>query len=104
MRSRELSARELVQASLDAIAAHDPQVNAFTHVAGDEALAQADLVDATAAAIDAEERPFAGVPIAIKDNRAVAGMPLTMGSDLFGDFTPELDAERSWPGCVTPAS
>ena len=32
------------------------------------------------------------MPIAIKDNRAVAGMPLTMCSDLWGDFTPAIDA------------
>jgi amidase len=39
-----------------------------------------------------DERPFAGVPIAIKDNRPVAGMPLTMCSDLFGEFVPHQDA------------
>ena len=32
------------------------------------------------------------MPIAIKDNRPVAGMPLTMGSDLFGEFVPGHDA------------
>ena len=54
--------------------------NAFTHVAHESALAAADAI------APGDPRPFAGVPIAIKDNRAVAGMPLTMGSDLFGDF------------------
>ena len=39
-----------------------------------------------------DERPFAGVPIAIKDlGMAVAGLPLTICSDLFGDFTPDYD-------------
>ena len=32
------------------------------------------------------------MPIAVKDNRPVAGMPLTMCSDLFGDFIPRRDA------------
>ncbi len=32
------------------------------------------------------------MPIAIKDNRPVSGMPLTMCSDLFGDFSPDHDA------------
>jgi amidase len=91
VRARELSARELVQASLDAIAARDPKIHAFTHVAADQALADADQIDATLSAADADERPFAGVPIAIKDNRAVAGMPLTNCSDIFGDFTPRWD-------------
>jgi len=92
IRERELSARELVQASLDAIAERDRQVNAFTHVADETALAEAERVDATLSAADADERPFAGVPIAIKDNRAVAGMPLTMCSEIFGSFTPTEDA------------
>jgi amidase len=39
-----------------------------------------------------DPRPFAGVPIAIKDNRPVAGMPLTVGSDLFGDYVAERDS------------
>jgi amidase len=32
------------------------------------------------------------VPIAIKDGAAVAGMRMTVGSDLFGDFVPEHDS------------
>ena len=32
------------------------------------------------------------MPIAIKDTAPVAGMPFTMGSDLFGDFVPDHDA------------
>jgi amidase len=39
-----------------------------------------------------DPRPFAGVPIAVKDNRPVLGMPLTMCSDLFGDFMPRRES------------
>ena len=86
IRAGELSARELVEASLRRIEALQPAVNAFTHVAADAALA-------TAAEIGrGDPRPFAGVPVAIKDNRPVAGMPLTMCSDLFGDLMPRHDA------------
>ncbi len=86
IRSGELTAIELVQASLDRIDALQPTVNAFTHVAHESALQ-------TARAISAHDpRPFAGVPIAIKDNRAVEGMPLTMCSDLFGDYVARGDA------------
>jgi amidase len=86
VRGAELSARELVEASLRRIDELQPRINAFTHVAYESALAAAVEIAA------ADPRPFAGVPIAIKDNRPVAGMPLTMGSDLFGDFTPRQDS------------
>ena len=86
VRAGEVSARELVQASLDRIEALEPHINAFTHVAAESALAAAQGIG------PGDPRPFAGVPIAVKDNRPVAGMPLTMGSDLFGDFVADHDA------------
>ena len=86
MRGGELSARELVDASLEAIEWLDRSINAFTYVDPDGARAAADAVSA------GDERPFAGVPIAIKDNRAVAGMPITMGSDLWAGVVSPVDA------------
>jgi amidase len=86
IRDGELTARELVQASLDRIEAVNPAINAFTHVDADSALATADAVG------PGDSRPFAGVPIAIKDNRPVAGMPITMCSDLFGRQVADHDA------------
>jgi amidase len=86
IRSGELGARELVQASLDRIDELQPTINAFTHIAHDSALAAADAIRS------GDVRPFAGVPIAIKDNRPVAGMPITMCSDLFADVIPPHDA------------
>jgi amidase len=86
VRDGEVTSRELVEASLARIEAVDGEVNAFTHVDADGALAAADEVSA------GDSRPFAGVPIAIKELAAVAGLPLTMCSDLLGDFTPDYDA------------
>jgi amidase len=86
IRSGELSARELVGESLRRISELEPQINAFTHVAPELALAAADGIRA------GDPRPFAGVPIAIKDNRGVVGMPITMCSDLFGDVVASQDA------------
>ena len=86
VRSGEITARELVSASLERIEALDGQINAFTHVDAEGALAAADAIG------PGDERPFAGVPIAIKDNQPVAGMPLTFCADLFGDFTAPFDA------------
>jgi amidase len=86
VRGGELSAAELMSECLGRIEALEPSINAFTHVAADAALAAAREVGA------GDPRPFAGVPIAIKDNRAVAGMPITMCSELFGDFVARHDA------------
>jgi amidase len=82
----ELSARELTETVLDRIEALNGDLNAFVHVDAEGALAAADAVAA------GDERPFAGVPIAVKDTAAVAGMPYTLGSDAFGDFVPAHDA------------
>jgi amidase len=85
VRSGELSARELVQASLDRIEELNPKLNAFIDVFADEALAAADGVSS------GDERPLAGVPIAIKNNRAVEGKRLTFAAELFGDFAAPYD-------------
>jgi amidase len=86
VRSGELSARELVAESLGRIDECQPKLNAFTHVAHESAMAAAEKIG------PGDPRPFAGVPIASKDSRPVADMPLTMCSDLFGDFVPKHDA------------
>jgi amidase len=86
VRRGEVSSLELTTASLARIEALEPSINAFTHVAADAALAAARDIG------PGDPRPFAGVPIAIKDNRPVAGMPITMCSDLFGDRVARHDA------------
>src|ERR671933_29529 len=85
VRSGELSARALVAASLERIDAVNPELNAFVDVFHDEALA------AAAAIHPGDERPFAGVPIAVKNNRAIEGRRLTFGSDFAGDWTAPYD-------------
>ncbi len=86
VREGEVTARELVEASLARIEQVDPALNAYTFVDAEGALSAADAVQA------GDRRPFAGVPIAIKDLFApVAGMPMTQGSDLLGDYTPDYD-------------
>jgi amidase len=85
VRSGELEARALVEASLDRIDALNPQLNAFVDVFPDEALA------AAAAVRPGDERPFAGVPIAVKNNRPIEGKRLTHGADLMGDWTAPYD-------------
>jgi len=82
----QISSSELIAAALERIEALEPTINAFTHIDAEGALAAAEAVSAD------DPRPFAGVPIAIKDTAPVAGMPYTMASDIFGDFVPGHDA------------
>jgi amidase len=86
VRAGELSARELAEAALERIEALDGELNAFVCTDPDGALAAADAIAA------GDERAFAGVPIAVKDTAAVAGLPYTLGSHAFGDFVPGHDA------------
>src|SRR3954464_14460233 len=81
VRSGEISARDLVEASLARIDALNPALNAFVDVFHDEALA------AAAAIHPRDERPFAGVPIAVKNNRAIESRRLTFASDFTGAWT-----------------
>ena len=85
VRAGQVRSRELVEASLAQIEANK-DLNAFTFVDAEGALAAADAIQ------PGDPRPFAGVPMAIKELHAVAGQPLTEGSDLFGDYHPNYDA------------
>ncbi len=86
VRTGQVSSTELVTAALERIEQLQPTLNAFVHIDAARALEQAAQIGPD------DDRPFAGVPIAIKDTTAVAGMPYTMGSDLFGDFVPGHDS------------
>jgi amidase len=68
--------REVVDAALARIADRDGSINAFVRVRADAARAEADAL----AEKDLSDLPLAGVPIAIKDNVAVAGEPQRIGS------------------------
>ncbi len=87
----DLSAREAAAAAIARVEALDPALNAVTARRFDEALREADALDAdpdrTASA------PFAGVPYLVKDLNLLKGAPATFGSRLFRDFTaPRSDA------------
>jgi amidase len=78
----ELSARELVEATLARIDALNPRLNAFRVVFADRALAEADKADAYQSTGD--DHPLNGVPVAIKDDTDVAGEVTAWGTDAFG--------------------
>src|SRR5579859_2757820 len=85
VRSGEVSSRELVQCALDRIEELNPTLNAFVDVDADGALRAADAVS------PGDRRPFAGVPMAIKNNRPVKGMRLTYGCSLMADYVADYD-------------
>jgi amidase len=85
VRAGEVSARELIEISLGRIEELNPELNAFVEVDGERAL------DAAAKIGPGDGRPFAGVPIAIKNNRAVAGLRLTNGCALMGEYVADHD-------------
>ena len=67
----EVSAREVVEATLARIEAVDPLLNAYRVVFAERALLEADQADARRKASD--RRPLLGVPVAIKDDTNMAG-------------------------------
>jgi amidase len=75
VRSRQATPRELVELILARIEALDPRLNAFRTTLAEQALAEADA----ALQPGAPTGPLAGVPIAVKDDLAVAGQVATRG-------------------------
>src|SRR5688500_8394040 len=80
--AEEVSAREVVQATLDRIERLDPELNAFRVVWPERALLQADQADARRRA--GEHRPLLGVPVAVKDDLDVAGEATGHGTTASG--------------------
>lgn len=84
VRTGEERAVSVVEAALQE--ARTDRLGAFTHLQTDDALDRAAEIDA---AIERGEDPglLAGVPIAIKDNIAQAGLPLSCASKMLQDYT-----------------
>jgi amidase len=92
-KSRQLSARQLVQMYLDRIEAYDkkgPAINAIITL-NDRALDEADQLDAKFQA-SGFVGPLHGIPILIKDQADTKGMPTSLGSVLFQNYYPDRDA------------
>ncbi|MFI7525825.1 Asp-tRNA(Asn)/Glu-tRNA(Gln) amidotransferase subunit GatA [Nocardia salmonicida] len=88
----EVSSTEVTQAHLDRIGKVDGELNAFLHVAGDQALATAAVVDAALAAGDSPASSLAGVPLALKDVFTTTDMPTTCASKILEGWMSPYDA------------
>ena len=91
LRSRELSARELLSAYLHRIHRVNPRLNAIVSLAEEQAAQSAAAAD-DAAARGTLLGPLHGLPIAVKDLADTAGIRTTYGSPLFADHVPDADA------------
>ena len=91
LHSRELSARELLDAFLNRIHRVNPRLNAIVTLAEERATAEAAAAD-EAAARGGRLGVLHGLPIAVKDLADTAGIRTTYGSPLFADHVPDADA------------
>jgi amidase len=87
VRAGNVTARELVEGSLESIERLNGDLNAFVTLCEDRALAEADAVTA------GDDRPLAGVPIAVKDLVALTeGVRTTMGMNAMEEWVPAQDS------------
>jgi aspartyl-tRNA(Asn)/glutamyl-tRNA(Gln) amidotransferase subunit A len=90
VRTRELSAVEVVDAHLARMDAVEPSIHAFCTVTAQSARDAAREVDARLSRGD-EVGVLAGVPVGIKDLVCTAGIRTASGSPAYKDFVPDED-------------
>lgn len=88
--TRDISAAELLEATLTRIEAINPALNALVTLDAEAAREAARLSDARRAA--GEAGPLEGLPISIKDCFEVAGLRSTCGAQPFANHIPAQDA------------
>lgn len=91
IRNRQISCVEVVSAHLRQIEQTNHHVNAIVTLAGDAAIATAELAD-QAVARGAPLGPLHGVPVLYKDLTPTKGMRTTFGSPIYADHIPDHDA------------
>jgi aspartyl-tRNA(Asn)/glutamyl-tRNA(Gln) amidotransferase subunit A len=91
VRRRDVTARALAEASLDALRLWQDRTNAAALIEPERALRMADAVDAAIAA-GHDPGPLAGVPMAHKDMVYRAGRPAPCGSRVLAGHVPEATA------------
>ena len=92
-KSHQITCRELVDIYLKRIEAYDkigPRLNALQNV-NSRATQEAEQLDA-AFRSSGPVGPLHCIPVLVKDEVEVTGMPTTYGSAVFKDFVPQRDA------------
>ena len=87
----DVSSRELTESWLQALEAKEKDIGAFITLCPEGALREADAID-EARARGEELSPLAGIPMAVKDNICVKGLPTTCASKMLENFVPPYNA------------
>ncbi len=90
IRTKRLSAAEVLSAHLERIERINPKVNAIVTLAVEQAIDRARQADEEFAR-GRTAGPLHGLPIAIKDLQLTKGIRTTFGSRIYQDFVPEQD-------------
>jgi amidase len=90
VRRGDVTATQVVADHLEQIAISDPSLHAFRTVRAAQAIVEAEKVDEQE---DLANLPLAGVPVAVKENTAVAGLPVWHGSAAARRSVAEKDHE-----------
>jgi aspartyl-tRNA(Asn)/glutamyl-tRNA(Gln) amidotransferase subunit A len=88
---KERSAVEITQDYLDQVAALEPKLHSYLTVTAEQALAQAQQVDAKIAAGEAIGL-LTGIPLALKDNLCTEGIRTTCASRVLENFVPPYES------------
>lgn len=91
LKNKEFTAFQLTKEFFDYIETRDAEVQAYLSLDKDGAFAAAEAVD-IAIAKGENIGPLAGVPMAIKDNLLVKGLPATAASKMLERYTAAYDA------------
>ncbi|MFQ1021594.1 MAG: Asp-tRNA(Asn)/Glu-tRNA(Gln) amidotransferase subunit GatA [Thermoprotei archaeon] len=91
VRRGELSAQEVMGKYIDLISRWEPKIHAFLYVDEKGALERARQIDDLVKK-GVDPGRLAGVPVAVKDNIAVKGMPLTCASKILSGYVSPYDA------------
>ncbi|WP_031160038.1 amidase [Streptosporangium roseum] len=91
LRTRQVSAVELLRAHLSRIEEVNPRVNAVVTLVAERALREAEEADRDLAR-GRWRGPLHGLPVAHKDLADTAGIRTTYGSPLFADHVPDADS------------
>ena len=103
MKRGELTSRAITEAYLERIRAVEEEIGGYVTVDEEGALRQAEEAD-RARASGEKLSPLHGIPVAVKDNICVEGLPTTCASKMLENFVPPYSA-TAWEklraaGCV----